>query len=282
MPNQIGNIEDFEQIGVFSAFIQANKAIFKNFSTSISFLVPILLMTASMILISLTICELNKLISPNYILAILYFITGLPLMLYSFWQTLLSFPAATYFVKDVLENKEVQKAETYFNYAKQHTKSYIKYWLWISLFNIIIGIITAIPENIVKVSLLNGIIIPSYINFMIGMIVYIPLIIISFALTISLNYWAYNEKEKALPSIIEAIKQTFNYIPQVTLFFVLVFMAILPLFILDIIFITSAYMMGGYEPFITATLVQVPFGMFISLYTYAAFTRYYFVLIKKK
>lgn len=273
MQNQIKRIEDFESVNVFKGFIEANIALFTSLPTAIAITIPLFLLILSFIIISFGYFLLTE--TDNVVFLLLYTLISLVLFSYSFWQSLLSFGAITYLIKDTLEGKKIQKAKTYFGYVKQHTKSYIKYWLWNSLLQtlcLLIILFVRFIDTITQDSITLGILGSSFNVFL-----YIITGLLFFASIISLHYWAYNEKEKALPSILKAIKQTFKDPLPIVVFFALVALVLFaPLYLTF-----TSYYTDNILIIFLLDLMRFFMLMLTSFYLYATFTRYYFAYIKK-
>ena len=193
MTNEIVNLENSPKISLFGAIIDGINAIFSNFGVFIKMQYPILFVLMSL-MVSVSVMYIPYTVPFGlYLCFLMVSITGVVFFAISFWQYLLGLVGVSYLAKDIFENKEIKNSSVYIGYAKEHTKSYVGLLLWICLFYIILWVIGIF---------LN----PPVLNIIAGILT-IPLCM---ALAFAPVFWAYQDKNKPLLPIIDAIKKSYS------------------------------------------------------------------------
>lgn len=201
------------------------------------------------------------------------FIIGLILFLYSFWKYTLAIAAVSYLVKDIHENKPLQKPSKYYDYVIKNQKSYLIYLLWACLYGIIfifafLLLALVLIKSADKLSLFISIPISAIVAVLSGLLL--------IAVQFSVFYWAYGDKNKKKEHINSAIKTVLeNCLSFIALSLVL--FVIISLFS-SVITVFSHVLTHSSA---IADFISYPLGLLIWLFLSFVCTRYYFALASK-
>lgn len=291
MENQITNLENAPQIGIIQCLKQGIVECYKNFTQIAKMAIPVIHITLGCILMVLPIFFIH---APKFVLigSFGFFIVGVVYFIWAFWQYLIGITAVSYLAKDIFENKEIKSPEEYFSYVKEYGKSYVKYWLLVSLIYIILAVIFVGIGFILAKLKLN-------IVFLIFTICLCAMLLWPFSLGIGISYyfWAYGDKTRVLDCIFKSIKTVYQNAIKTVSYFLLMGIVVLiitfPIFIaLSLItfvtavpitkaFVSDAKLASEYINMIANILQNFVYCVATYFISFAS-TRFYFELINKK
>ncbi len=281
MTCEIKNLEDRAPIGILCCFKEAFVAFFYNMIPFFKVAKPAFLIFLSVMLsyafpLSLLFFDLDFI---TIYIAPLISIYGIILFCYSYWKSLLGSVAVSYLAKDIYENKPVQKASRYYEYVSAHRGSYIKFLLWIVLFEVIMWcyyILRYTSTLLPRQSLFLHIFIAVFTLFCL------------MVFKMSLFFWAYGDKTHPLDRIGDSFVYSAKKFSSLFWFFVLI---IVLWSIINYPLVTAIqhlpsfpFLKTGIKPMffmVMSIAVSLAYTTVESYFLNFIYTRYYFDIVKK-